>query len=226
MKLSRRLFMRAAAAGGLSAAPSLLYRNPLASDAGLRPFRLEGKAKLSFPSGKLRMENETDSVLWCPQNFPDGIQITWEFRPVREPGLCIFFFAATGIGNKDLFDASLPVRTGDYPQYHSGAINTLHISYFRRRYPEERAFHLCNLRKSKGFRLVAQAADPIPNVEDVQALYRMKVLKDGPRVAFYINELPLIDWRDDGPILTGGKIGFRQMAPLVGEYANLEVRSI
>ena len=102
----------------------------------------------------------------------------------------------------------------------------MHISYFRRRYPEERAFHLCNLRKSKGFRLVAQAADPIPNVEDVQALYRMKVLKDGPRVAFYINELPLIDWRDDGPILTGGKIGFRQMAPLVGEYANLEVRSI
>jgi hypothetical protein len=226
MKPSRRTFVQSCAVAALAAAPVPIYRNPLASASDVRTFRMEGKARLSFPDGRMRMENETDAVFWCPQTFPDHIDITWEFRPIREPGLCIFFFAATGLGNKDLFDPTLPARTGDYPQYHSGSINTLHISYFRRRYPEERAFHLCNLRKSKGFRLVAQAADPIPNAEDAQAPYRIRVLKDGPRVFFSINELPLIDWRDDGQILTGGKIGFRQMAPLVGEYANLQVRSI
>jgi hypothetical protein len=28
-----------------------------------------------------------------------------------------------------------------------------------------------------------------------------------------------------GPVLTGGKIGFRQMTPMIAEYANLEIRS-
>ena len=49
----------------------------------------------------------------------------------------------------------------------------------------------------------------------------------GPLVKFSINELPLFEWTDDGsrygPILTAGRIGFRQMAPLVGEYANFKV---
>jgi hypothetical protein len=52
------------------------------------------------------------------------------------------------------------------------------------------------------------------------------VVKDGARVLFSINDLQLIDWRDPGQYLTGGKIGFRQMAPLVGEYANLEVLAL
>lgn len=183
----------------------------------------------------MRMENARDAaegqasnfVYWCPNIFPDNIEITWEFRPIKEPGLCIFFFSAVGIG-KDLFDPSLPKRTGEYEQYHSGAINTLHVSYFRRRYPEERAFHLCNLRKSKGFHLVAQAADPIPSVEDVTAPFRIAVVKKGPMVRFSMNELRLFEWIDDGktygPVLGGGRIGFRQMAPLVGEYGNLAVR--
>jgi hypothetical protein len=204
----------------------------------MRGFRLEGDAKISFAGGRMRMENARDAtdgqasnfVYWCPEVFPDNIEATWEFRPIREPGLCIFFFAAAGISDKDLFDPSLPNRTGEYEQYHSGAINTLHVSYFRRRYPEERAFHVCNLRKSKGFHLVAQAADPIPSVEDVTAPFRISVWKKGPAVRFSVNELRLFEWVDDGrtygPVLAGGRIGFRQMAPLVGEYGNLVVHSL
>lgn len=215
----------------------VLYSNKLASEADVRGFRLEGDAKVSFPDGRMRMENAraadegqaSNFVYWCPQVFPDNVEITWEFRPIKEPGLCIFFFAAGGIG-KDLFDPSLPRRTGEYEQYHSGAINALHVSYFRRRYPEERAFHLCNLRKSKGFHLVAQAADPIPSVEDVSAPFRISVVKQGPVVRFSVNELRLFEWVDDGrtygPVLSGGRIGFRQMAPLVGEYGNLVVRAV
>lgn len=206
------------------------YRNPLTSAADIAGFRLEGRAKVTFPNGRMRLESESDFVFWCPEVFGPSVEISWEFRPIQEPGLAILFFAAAGIGGKDLFDPSLPKRTGEYPQYHSGAINALHVSYFRRRWPEERAFHLCNLRKSKGFYLVAQAADPIPSVADVQAPFRVAVLKNGPLVRFSVNDLKLFEWTDDGrqygPVLGGGRIGFRQMTPLVAEYANLSVREI
>ena len=37
----------------------------------------------------------------------------------------------------------------------------------------------------------------------------------------------MFSWQDDGEeygaVLGGGKIGFRQMAPLIGEYSDLKV---
>lgn len=215
-----------------------IYQNPLAVDADVAGFRLEGEARISFPCGRLRMENrrapaegqKSNFVFWCPESFPGNAAIGWEFWPIREPGLCILFFAATGRRGEDLFDPSLAGRTGEYGQYHHGDINALHVSYFRRRWPEERAFHTCNLRKSYGFHMVAQGADPLPPVEDATPPYRMQLVKCGQLVAFSINELPVFSWQDDGatygPALGGGKIGLRQMAPLVGEYANLTVRSV
>ncbi len=232
--LSRRYCLRLGAMALASrghAAEKVLYRNPLAAESDVRDFRLEGQAAIQFVNGRMRMQSDLGNfVFWCPEIFPDGVEISWEFRPIREPGLCILFFAAAGIGGKDLFDPSLPRRTGEYEQYHSGSIDALHVSYFRRRYPEERAFHLCNLRKSKGFHLVAQAADPLPDAADAPAPFRIALLKNGPLVKFSIDELALFEWRDDGrkygPVLGGGCIGFRQMAPLTGEYANLVVRAV
>lgn len=216
----------------------LLYRNPLASAADIAGFRLEGRAKLTFSDGRLRMENEWSAdlgqqanfVLWCPEHFPDNIRVQWEFTPLREPGLCILFFGAMGRNGEDLFDSALRARTGEYDLYHHGDINALHVSYFRRKYEEERAFHTCNLRKSYGFHLVAQGADPIPSVIDCKSPYRVALTKLGPQVAFSINDLQIFNWLDDGetygPLLGGGKIGFRQMAPLIAEYSNLEVYTI
>jgi hypothetical protein len=158
--------------------------------------------------------------------------ISWDFWPIREPGLCIVFFAATArrdlfaASNGDLFSPALKARTGEYEHYHHGEIDALHLSYFRRRWPQERAFHTCNLRKSYGFHMVAQGADPIPPVADANPPYRIELTKRGPLVAFSINGLPVLRWTDDGslgPPLAGGKIGFRQMAPLIAEYANLTV---
>ena len=211
----------------------LIYDNPLASPEDVKGFRLEGEAKITFPNGRLRMENARDPsegqksnfVYWCPNDFPADVAISWDFHPVREPGLCILFFAAKGIKGEDIFDPNLAKRTGDYQQYHHGDIDALHVSCFRRTFPEERAFHTCNLRKSYGFHLVCQGADPIPSVEDAKPPYRICVVKCGSEVAFLINDLPIFTWIDDGktygPPLAGGKIGFRQMAPLVAEYANL-----
>lgn len=216
----------------------LIYDNPLASEELVKSFRLEGEASISFTNGRLRMENlrepaegqRSNFVFWCPEDFPPDVAISWDFWPLREPGLCILFFAARGRQGEDLFDPRLAPRTGEYKQYHHGDINALHVSYFRRRWPEERAFHTCNLRKSYGFHMVAQGADPLPSVEDADPPYRIRLIKYGPEVAFYINDLPIFHWHDDGQTygtqLGGGKIGFRQMAPLIGEYANLQVQGV
>ena len=64
--------------------------------------------------------------------------------------------------------------------------------------------------------------------------YRIKVIKCGARVSFnmaYKDELVTIfSWEDEGkiygPVLGEGKIGFRQMTPLIAEYSNLVVRKV
>jgi hypothetical protein len=218
-----------------------LYSNPLSGPESIKGWRLEGDGAISFPMSRLRLEGTRDPeegqkaniVFWCPEHFPDNISISWDFYPVREPGLCILFFAAAGKNGEDLFDPSLAQRHGPYDQYHHGDINALHISYFRRKHPDERAFTTCNMRKSYGFHLVAQGADPIPSVPDAQPPYRIEIIKDGAEVRFGIGQkdkemLTLFHCTDDGestgPILTDGRIGFRQMTPMIGEYANLSVK--
>lgn len=212
-----------------------IYHNPLAAASDVASFRMEGQGLVTFPEGKLRLENGMDPeagqaanfVFWCPEDLPSDIAVSWEFQPLREPGLAILFLAARGAAGKDLFDPSLVPRTGIYDQYHHGEMDAFHISYFRRKWAEERQFHTCNLRKSYGFHLVAQGADPIPGVEDVVGPYRMLAVKQGNALSFFINELLVFSWQDDGetygPLLAGGRIGFRQMAPLLAEYANLQV---
>jgi hypothetical protein len=216
----------------------VVYENRLASAADVDGFVLEGGAAVSFPKGALRLENaldpelgqEANFVFWCPEEIPDHVLISWDFQPLREPGLAILFFAARGHDGRDLFDAALAPRSGPYAQYHHGDLDALHVSYFRRKAPTERAFTTCNLRKSHGFHLVCQGADPLPGIADVSDRYRVQVVKSGPHVLFSIRQLQLFHWVDGGadfgPVLESGRIGFRQMAPLMAEYANLRVEAI
>lgn len=215
-----------------------LYENPLAGERDIATFVLEGQAQLTFPNGRLRMENMLDPelgqasnyALWCSEDFPDNVYFSWDFWPLREPGLSMFFFAATAREGGSIFAPSLTKRTGQYGQYHHGEIDTLHLAYFRRIAAAERSFNTCNLRKSYGFHLVAQGADPIPTVADAMPPYHLELWKLGARILFAINRLAILEWRDDGTthgsVLAGGKVGFRQMAPLIGEYANFSVRPI
>lgn len=216
----------------------LIYENPLASVTDLKGFHLEGEAKLTFESGKLRMQNKLDPalgqksnfVLWCPQIFPEDIVIKWKFQPIEEPGLAMLFFAGQGKNGKDLFDKSLAKREGEYQQYHHGDMDAFHLAYFRRRYDTERAFHLCNLRKSYGAHIVAQGADPIPSVSDLMYPMEMKISKIKGKIQFHINDLLVLDYNDDGKtfgkLLKNGYIGFRQMAPLIAEYWDFKVFSL
>ena len=216
----------------------LIYDNPLSAPADVADFVMEGSVNVTFPNGKMRLESVLDPALgqkanylfWCPKDFPADILAEWDFQPIREPGLAMLFFAANGTEGRDLFDKTLAERTGQYQQYHHGDINAFHVSYFRRMQGDERAFHTCNLRKSYGFHLVCQGADPIPDADEVTEPYHISLFKKGADVRFSINGLELFHFHDDGAtygsLLAGGKIGFRQMSPLVAEYGNLKVYAL
>ena len=216
----------------------VLYENNFANEASLDDFRLEGSARVSAGGGALKLANALDPslgqkanfVLWNKNDFPDKISIEWDFTPVEYPGLAMTFFSAKGTNGEDIFDPSLPERTGRYEMYYNGGINAYHISYFRRNDAESMGFNTCNLRKSKGFYLVCQGADPIPSLIDAACPYRIKIIKYGAHILFYINGLKIFHYADDGAtygkIHCDGKIGLRQMAPLVAEYRNFRVCSV
>ncbi|MCA1808740.1 MAG: DUF1961 family protein [Kiritimatiellia bacterium] len=217
----------------------LLYENPLAGADDVRDFRMEGNVAVTFPRRRMRLENAFDRdeathehgnfLFWCPLDFSDNIAVSWDFRPLSDCGLAMFWVAARGRGGEDLFAPGLAPRNGNYKQYHHGDINALHVSYYRRN-PSEIGFRTCNLRKSYGFHLVAQGGDPLPDAEHAKPAYRLEVVKAGARFRFAMNDVVLFDWLDDGvgygPVLQGGKIGFRQMAGLIAEYANLQVHAV
>ncbi|WP_204745321.1 DUF1961 family protein [Glycomyces paridis] len=215
------------------------YRNPLAAPADLDGWTAEGPAGVRHTDGGTVLSSTADEAAltaagrgdhahftyWCPEVFGPDLAVEWDFKPLAGEGLAMLFFAAAGTGGRDLFDPSLAPRTGYYPQYHSGDVAALHVSYLRRKWPAERRFRTCNLRKSPGFHLVAQGADPLPGPEDAEGHYRVRVVKRGADVSFAIDGLTLFTFHDDEP-LGAGRIGFRQMSPLVAHYRNLEVTEL
>ncbi len=218
---------------------NLLYENPLARIEDVQGFLAEGDPAVTFPKGRMRLENAFERndekhqhgnfLFWCPLDFPDCISVSWDFLPMTDTGLAMFWVAAKGCKREDLFDPALSPRDGKYPQYFNGDINALHVSYFRRN-PSEIGFRRCNLRKSKGFHLVSQGGDPLPDSRYATKPYRIEVIKHAEHFLFLINDVLLFHWVDDGssygPILKDGKIGFRQMAGLIAEYANLQVHAV
>ncbi|ATG50763.1 hypothetical protein CFK38_03915 [Brachybacterium vulturis] len=215
-----------------------LYSSALSTPEDLADWIVEGPLVATFPSGRLRLESAADPaagqsahfVAWLPVEHEGDVRVTWSFRPLREPGLAMIFWAARAHGGGSLHAPELPARTGQYAQYHSGAIDAYHLSYFRRRWPDERSLHTCNVRKSHGAHLVAQGADPLPAVLDADREYRMSLTWRGATVDFTIDDIPCVTWRDDGsvggPARHGGAIGLRQMAPLIAEYSDLRVEAL
>lgn len=215
-----------------------LYRSALSGPEDLADWTLEGPAVTSFPGGRLRLESAADPaegqaanfVAWLPVEHEGDVRISYDFRPLREPGLAMIFWAARGRDGRGIHDPALPPRMGEYEQYHSGAIDAYHLSYYRRMWPTERRLHTCNVRKSHGFHLVAQGADPLPAVLDADAPYRVELTWAQSTVTFRIDGIACLRWHDDGgiggPARSGGAIGLRQMAPLIAEYADLVVEAI
>ncbi|UVY84896.1 YesU family protein [Brachybacterium sp. NBEC-018] len=215
-----------------------IHRSALSGPGDLAGWHLEGPAVTSFPAGRLRLESgahpgegqAANVVAWLPVTHEGDVRISWSFRPLHEPGLAMIFWAARGRDGQDVLDPALPTRSGEYEQYHSGAIDAYHLSYYRRMWPSERALHTLNVRKSHGFHLVAQGPDPLPAAIDAEGDHRIELTWRGAELTVEVAGLVCLRWTDDGgvggPARRGGRIGLRQMAPLVAEYSDLLVEAI
>ena len=212
-----------------------LYENPLSGPEDIEGWILEsseeGHPAITFPHGRMRMESDVHFLLWHPDDFPDRIAVSWDFQPRIDTGLAMFWIAATGEDGKDLFDPSLAPREGHYHEYRRGDINALHVAYFRRN-PHEIGFQICSLRKTTVHDdgpIMQRRPDPLPSARDATRPYRMQAIKYGPYFRLTIDDMVVIDWKDDGApdsVLAGGKIGFRQMAGLIADYGNLTVQEV
>ncbi|HLI00758.1 MAG TPA: DUF1961 family protein [Acidimicrobiales bacterium] len=213
----------------------VVYRNELGAVSDLEEVEVEGDAVFSCPLGRVRMESrrppsdgqQANFVTWFPCRLPEQFVAEWQFWPVAEPGLAMVFFAAQAAGGGDLLAPGLAPRTGEYDHYRYGDIETYHLSYFRHSSEEERRLRTVNLRRSRGFHLLGSGADPLPAVADARPPYRLQLTREGHRIRFAVDGLTVLDAPDalDGlpPLAGGGRLGFRQMSPLIAEYAHLVV---
>ncbi len=207
-----------------------IYENPLANPEDIEDVVIEsskeGHPRITFQNGRMQLESEVHFLLWYPDNFPDNIAISWDFLPGVDDGLAMFWLSAKGREGEDLFDPSLEERTGQYRQYNRGDINAYHLAYYRRNPWDDPHINTVNLRKSYGHDLVAVVPNPIPCIKYMEDPYRIQVIKYGPYIRMYINDLLVLNWEDDREFWTDGKIGFRQMANLVAEYSNLRIQRV
>ena len=215
-----------------------LYRNPLAAPADLDGFVLEGDGALTFPQGRLRLESRRDPgegqaanlVLWCPEPFPDGVEISWDFWPVREPGPGHRRSSVPGgAAARASSRRRSPRRTGPYEQYHSGATSTPITS------PTSGGCGLVSARCTP-----ATCASPTASIwwREVRTRCRRSWTPTGPTAcpgrstgagsssrAQWFRRLDCWTTGSGGPRSAPDISVFRQMAPLIGEYADLRVRN-
>jgi len=210
----------------------LIYQNSLASKADVDDWIMEGTGVIDFKDGWMYMyspNEEFHHVFWCPKDFPGSFIAEWEVQNQKtDAGLCIIFFSAKGNNGEDIFDPSFPKRDGTFSQYtKSKYFNNYHISYYANG-RDDPGREISHLRKNSGFHLVQEKEPGIP-VKST-AIHKMTLIKDGARIVMFVDERKIIDWTDDGkkygPVLDGGKIGFRQMKWTHFRYRNFKVWAI
>ena len=209
----------------------LIYSNPLADSLAVKSWVMEGPGNVEFRDGWMHMYSpgkEWDHVLWCPENFPSDFIAEWEVQNIEPAeGLLIVFFSATGLNGEDIFDPALPKRDGTFRFYTKDKLNCYHVSYYTNN-PKNPERTLAHLRKNNGFALVQTGSEGIP--KGSTAVHRIKLIKSEGHIWFFVDERKVLDWKDDGktygPVLGGGKIGFRQMRWSHFRYRDFKVWSI
>jgi len=207
----------------------LIYENSFSDKNQVADWTMEGAGTLEFRGDWMEMYSSVEKyhhVFWCPKDFPSGFVAEWEVQNLKtDAGLCIIFFAAKGKNGEDIFDPSFPKRDGTFNQYtKSKFFNCYHISYYAngRDDPGRETAHL---RKNSGFQMVQEKEPGIPLKST--AVHHLRLLKDDARIVMYVDDRMVIDWTDDnkkyGPVLKGGKIGFRQMKWTHFRYRNFKV---
>jgi hypothetical protein len=199
----------------------LVYETSFEGSDVLKEWRLEGGKQMSVSNGCLVLESDPAKkgangqcndhlVCWLEKELPADVLIEFTVRPVnRKEGLNIVFFSARGLRGESIFDPALKPRDGTYQQYHSGDLNGYHISYWAA------GRGTANLRKSKGFHLVAEGQDLICDAPQ-DAFQTVRVYKRGGAIRLTVDETIALAWNDDGktkgPVHDQpGWFGLRQM---------------
>lgn len=185
---------------------------------------LEGGKNMSITNGELVLESQpgvttsqSDAnhlVCWLKQEMPADFLLEFTVCPQnRQQGLNIVFFNTRGIHGQDIFDSSLAPRDGTFKQYHSGDLNCYHCSYWAGTRDS------ANLRKNKGFNLVASGPDLITNAP-ADKFQTVRIYKLGGTIRVMVDDIISVAYDDDGvsygPVITKpGWIGLRQMAHTV-----------
>lgn len=209
----------------------LVYQSTMGSESSVEGWTMEGPGRLSFADGWMEMdspEQEMHHVYWCPETLPASFVAQWDMQNLNlDAGLCIVFFAATGLNGEDVMNASLPKRDGTFSQYNNGALKNYHISYYANT-PKLPNRDVARLRKNPGKNIVFEGPRGI-EVSSDQA-HTVTLIKEGSRIRLFVDERSIIDWSDEseanGEALAAGKIALRQMQWTRFRYRNFRVWSV
>jgi len=186
----------------------------------LKDWVLEGGKKMSVECGLFVLESEPKSgreetddnhlVCWLKTEIPADFLLEFTVRPQnRARGLNIVFFNTRGREGQSIFNPALPKRSGSFPQYHSGALNGYHISYWAA------GRGTANVRKNFGFHLAAEGQDLIAPAR-ADAFQMVRIYKRGGAIRCMVDDIVSVAYEDDGktfgPVWThSGWVGLRQM---------------
>lgn len=210
-----------------------VYQTSFDSAEALKDWRLEGGKRMSVAGGCLLLESEAGStrsetnanhlVCWLTREVPADFLLEFSVKPQnRKQGLNIVFFNARGLKGENIFEPPIKPRNGVFAQYHSGDINCYHISYWA----GDRG--TANVRKNKGFHLVAVGKDLIVT-DPPDAFQTVRIYKRGGMIRLMVDDIVAVAYDDDGktfgPVHThSGWIGLRQMGHTVKcEYGHVNV---
>lgn len=209
----------------------LVYQSAMDTEASVKGWVMEGPGQVEFADGWMEMRSpneEMHHVYWCPETLPSDFMAQWEMQNLHlEAGLCIVFFAATGLEGEDVMDSSLPKRDGTFSQYNNDALKNYHISYYAHN-PKLPAREVARLRKNPGKNIVHEGPPGI-DVESDRA-HKVTLIKNEARIQLFIDDRLIIDWIDNGQVngrpLGTGKIALRQMQWTQFRYRNFKVWSL
>ena len=212
----------------------LIYSNALDQLPCPEDWVAEGPAHFEVCEGSVRVhslapadQDEGHVVFWLRRDLPSDFLAEWEACFESDHGLAIAFFAARGVDGADLFSPNLAARDGTFTQYHSGDINCYHISYYANT-PAYPGRLTGNLRKNRGFHLVANGPPGIPAAS--HAWHHMALEKRGDKIRLGVDGRLKIAWTDNGtsfgPALGRGAFGLRQMVWTIASYRNLRITSL
>jgi hypothetical protein len=214
-----------------------VYETSFESADVLKSWRLEGGKQMRISDGCLILESDPAQkgkdgkcidhlVCWLVKELPADFLIEFTVRPSnRKEGLNIVFFSVRGLKGENIFDPNLSSRDGTYRQYHSGDLNGYHTSYWAA------GRGTANLRKSKGFHLVAEGKDLICDAP-ADAFQTVRVYNRGGKIRLTVDDVLALAWDDDGKIKgpapgQSGWFGLRQMGHTQRcEYGHVKVHRL